>query len=248
MRIKYIVCSGPNESTDFLKLLDLCEQYPLAEIAIQVSQKKTNMYSPRYDWIMGFARYCSMMQIRPNIALHVNTSWAEKFCQGTMPDELRDLMDLNMGNFVQRVQLNIHVGKSIIPEPDIVAEMINRFPKQRFILPYNLHNSLLVHVLYRKGVVFDCLYDESFGQGIVPEERSIPLYADVLQGYAGGLTHYNVCVELDKIKDAVKRFGKDVDVFIDAHKGLEDDHKNFSLEKCRMYLENAMSWLQEQEG
>lgn len=117
--------------------------------------------------------------------------------------------------------------------------MINLLPEHTFILSYNDANAEIIRKLYQSGVRFDCLYDNSFGEGILPSHRPTPVFGNVFQGYAGGLTPENVEQELDKISRSVH---SGLFFFIDAEGGLKGKDGHLSLEKCRTFLKNANHW------
>lgn len=245
MELKFITCSGTNETTSVPELLQLLNEFPRAEIGVQVSNKKATFGTPRYDWIHSLWKQVRHRKRVINAALHVNLQWVEDFGQGIVAPELNEFLLLTYDDgtpFFQRVQLNFKVGREKTPDVDKLEKNICLYPRQRFILSYNQSNKALIRQLYLRGIKFDCLYDESFGTGIVPEKRVGPAYLDLLQGYAGGITPENVQEELDKIAKANEKFWGIKGVYIDAHKGLEDEQTHFDLGKCRAYLNNAESW------
>ena len=74
------------------------------------------------------------------------------------------------------------------------------------------------------------LYDSSFGEGITPTQRAAPVFADVYQGYAGGLSPDNVMDELNKIGALVPP-GK-----------FKGEDRHLSLAKCNIFLQQASKW------
>lgn len=252
MEVKFITCSGANETTDIPKLLDLLDEFPRAEVGIQVSEKKALEGMPRFDWIHTLYG-CSLSRRLPiNAALHINLQWVEDFGQGKVAPELENLLSLADENgypFISRAQLNLKIGREKAPDPDKLFEAMRRFRDVRFILSYNNTNARLIRDLYRRGAVFDLLYDDSFGRGILPVFRKAPVFADVVQGYAGGITPANVTEELDKVADAYDGGGSYESVWIDAQKGLEDENTmHFDLGKCREYLRKAEDWCLSNSG
>ena len=247
MKLKFITCSGCNETTSIPELLNLLSEFPRAEIGVQVSNKKASYGSSRYDWICSLWCLVLHRRVTINAALHVNLQWVEDFGQGIVAPELEEFLffDNNDGTpFFQRVQLNFKIGREKTPDIDKLEQAIRRFPRHRFILSYNQSNKRLIQELYVRNVKFDCLFDESFGAGIVPATRDEPAFIDVLQGYAGGITPDNVVQELCKIAQTNKQGYCLQDVYIDAHKGLEDEFTHFDINKCRAYLTNAENWYQ----
>lgn len=245
MDLKFITCSGTNETTPIPELLQLLSEFPRAEIGVQVSNKKGAFGTPRYYWIYALQKECAKRNMVINAALHVNLQWVEKFGQAVIAPELDEFLKMNNLKglpFFKRVQLNFKIGREKAPDEDKLFVAIRHYSRQRFILSYNESNRHLVHEMYVRAADFDCLYDESFGAGIIPKERKAPAYIDVLQGYAGGITPDNVAKELDKIIVTDESGYCSKGFYIDAHRGLEDENTHFDLNKCRAYLTNAEEW------
>lgn len=242
MRLKTITVSGPNEFTDIEELVKLAVRYRRAEIGVQVSGKKASFASARYWWLMSLYLYCVKEKKIVPLALHINSDWVEEFCQGDVAQELINL--LNFANidgtpFVGRVQLNFKIGREKTPDMEKLITAMKRFPKQRFILSYNAENAAFIKEIYNAGILFDLLYDNSHGEGVIPESYDKPVFPDVVQGYAGGLGADNVEEQLWKISKAVP-VGRDFS--IDAESRLKGEDGHISLEKAEEYLKKASQW------
>ena len=245
MELKFITCSGPNETTSIPELLCMLDDFPRAEIGIQVSDRKGVKGTPRYEWIHALHQEVLRRDVRINAALHVNLRWVENLCQGIIAPELNEFLGLSYKDgkpFFQRVQLNFKIGREKDPDIDKLEAVIRHFRTHRFILSYNESNRRLILEMYVRAVNFDCLFDESFGAGIVPESRKEPAFIDIMQGYAGGITPDNVECELGKIVAADKSNYCTGGIYIDAHKGLEDEATHFDINKGRAYITNAENW------
>ena len=244
MRLTVITVSGANEFTDIKALLRICEKYPLAEIGVQVSGDKAAFGMARYWWIWALCFYATPMT---QIALHLNKDWVEDFCAGKVPKELKTFLEFRHQNglpVISRVQLNFKVGREKTPDVARLADMIRFYDSQRFILSYNDSNKEIIDQLYQvEDIEFDCLYDESFGNGIVPDKRKSPAFPNMIQGYAGGLSPQNVLQTLNQIKQVLPA---NAEFYIDAQKGLEDENEHFSLEKCHAFLRKASKWVEKQ--
>lgn len=240
MKLKTITCSGANEHTDIERLIELMQMYPEMELGIQVSGKKASLGSPRYFWLMRLYRMLREQRtISAGIALHLNQDWVESFCVGTVPPVLVDWLQMKIGDkpFISRVQLNFKIGREARPVADVLVATIKRYPRQRFILSYNEDNAEFINKLHDNYQFnFDCLFDNSFGEGIAPTEWLAPVFNDVFQGYAGGLSADNVKDQLNIIALQVPT---DREIFIDAEGQLKGDDKHFSISKCRQFIENA---------
>lgn len=245
MNLSLVTCSGANEHTDIEGLVSLLEE-TFFELGIQVSGEKASHDSDRYWWIKELYYRLKDEDILSRFALHLNRDWVERFCFGELAPELKEFLamrDCYGFPFFGRVQLNFKIGRDKIPGDDVLlnnlTRMINLFPEHTFILSYNDANAEFIRQLYWTGIRFDCLYDNSFGEGILPSSRPAPVFGNVFQGYAGGLTPENVEQELDKISRSVH---SGLFFFIDAEGGLKGNDGHLSLEKCRTFLKNAYHW------
>jgi len=247
MILQYVTVSGPNEFTDIKGLAELMTEFKLGEIGIQVSDKQSPAGGARIEWIHELVSYLRASNTPMNAALHVNLGWVEALCHGRVDDTLKELLELTdmyRQPFFKRVQLNFKIGRDNVQEDEanVMLPLIQHILKRHFILSHNESNRCLIAKLYLQDLKFDCLFDASFGQGVLPEERPWPAFNDLLQGYAGGLTPDNVSSELDKIAKAATIGSHVGRVYIDAQKGLEDENGHLSLDKAHDYLENATAW------
>ena len=237
MRLKYITISGANEHTNIEDLAVLLFMHPVAEAGIQVSGEKCSCGSPRFEWILKLYRFLNKNKMRINVALHLNKDWVEKFCAGEVVPELKELLQLRYYNgdkFIKRVQLNFKIGREKAPNFEVLHKMILQYCDHRFILSYNENNAELINRIYKAGVIFDNLFDSSFGKGIEPTNRESPVFKGILQGYAGGLGPDNIAEELRKLKII------DGNIYVDAQKKLEDENEHLDLEKAKMFILNAL--------
>jgi len=242
MRLVTITCSGANEHTEISALISMIQQFRKAELGIQVSNLKGAYGTARYWWFRALHLYLIQNRISIPIALHINSSWVEDFCQGMVAPELDNFLFLfgaDKQPFVKRVQLNFKIGREKTPDLKVLYKTIARFPYQRFILSYNESNADFIQELYQTGLNFDLLYDNSFGEGILPNTYPAPRFDDVLQGYAGGLSPDNITMELNKISKVVPC---GCDFFIDAEGKLKGEDRHFSLKRCCRFLELASKW------
>lgn len=242
MNLKFITCSGANEFTNIDALFALYHDFPCIEFGIQVSGKKCNYESARFAWLQNLQKQIIMKNVRLPLALHLNQDWVEHFCNGEIVPELQDLLswvDKKGEPLFQRVQLNFKIGREKSPNIVSLEKTMADFPNLRFILSYNDANAKLITDIYRrKKVVFDCLFDESFGEGVLPKKRRVPVFENVVQGYAGGLSPENVAQELHKIMHILP---SSASFFIDAEGKLKGDDGHFSYLKAHDFVVNAIS-------
>lgn len=244
MRLNRIVLSGANEYTDAEALISLCGKLSFVEIGIQVSGDKAFFGSARYWWIHTLVHYSSP---KIPLALHLNKNWVEDFCTGKLPPELETFLKFRHHNgkpVFERIQLNFKIGREKTPDMDTLLATMRRYqPGHKFILSYNDSNKEFIRQIYKSGFAIDALlHDSSFGEGISPAQRAAPVFADVYQGYAGGLSPDNVTDELDKINAVVPR-GKCF--FIDAEGKLKGEDGHLSLAKCEKFVSKASFWAYE---
>ena len=247
MHLRYITCSGTNESTDIKGLINLMKKYQyFAEIGVQVSDKQSPKGGERLEWIHDLVHELKAADRTINAALHVNQGWVEQMCRGIVVPELEELIGLKSVDgqpFFKRIQLNFKLGRDdVSPNCADTLVTLQRHLNRQFILSFNESNERLVRELYLKGLRFDCLYDSSFGKGILPDFRKKPAFTHIVQGYAGGIDPQNVTSELDKIARAIKNSPSCGVFYIDAEKGLQGNDGHLSLEKCETYLMQARQW------
>ena len=245
MRLSTIVLSGANEHTDAQAIISLCKNCSyLAELGIQVSGEKAYYSSGRYWWLQLL---CHLATPDINIALHLNKDWVEDFCAGKIPPELETFLALSHPDGspkIKRIQLNFKIGREKKPDLYTLLSTMKRYARHDFILSYNDSNQGFIRQIRESGFKIGALlYDSSFGEGIAPSKRPAPVFNDVYQGYAGGLSLDNVVAELEKI-DTVVPPGKSF--FIDAEGKLKGEDGHLSLEKCKIFLTRAYAWAWQQ--
>lgn len=245
MRLSTIVLSGANEHTDAQAIISLCKNCSyLAELGIQVSGEKAYYSSGRYWWLQLL---CHLATPDINIALHLNKDWVEDFCAGKIPPELETFLALSHPDGspkIKRIQLNFKIGREKKPGLYTLLSTMKRYARHDFILSYNDSNQDFIRQIRKSGFKIGALlYDSSFGEGIAPSKRPAPVFNDVYQGYAGGLSPDNVVAELEKI-DTVVPPGKSF--FIDAEGKLKGEDGHLSLEKCKIFLTRAYAWAWQQ--
>ncbi len=243
MKLKYITCAGVNEHTDIEDLFKLYAEFPIVEFGIQVSGRKCNYATPRWAWLKQLYAEVLNRKVALPLALHLNQDWVLGFCNGQVPAPLQELLSWNnhlQKPMFQRVQLNFKIGRDPKPDFMMLENMIKQHGRQRFIFSYNDANALFINNFHaRNGAIFDCVYDDSFGEGILPKFRKSPAFGDVLQGYAGGLSPENVAEELNKIAKVLPEKSQ---FYLDAEGRLKGEDGHISAEKCKAFINNALQW------
>ena len=243
MKLKYITCSGANEHTNIDELLALAKEYPMMEIGIQVSDKKITDNPARFDWIIALQEKVAAQKLAPNIALHVNGNWVQQFANRAMIPELEYFLSLGNGSngrLISRLQINFLIGNDYRINFGRFCQAMTDNARLPIVLPYNDQNAAFVHCLHNKSIKFDCLFDSSHGEGVLPQQQQPPVVRNCLQGYSGGLSADNVAEQLQKLSLVVKPKRS---IYIDAEGKLKGSNGHLDLQKCEAYIKNALSAL-----
>lgn len=243
MKLKYITCSGANEHTNIDELLALAKEYPMMEIGIQVSDKKITDNPARFDWIIALQEKVAAQKLAPNIALHVNGNWVQQFANRAMIPELEYFLSLGNGSngrLISRLQINFLIGNDYRINFGRFCQAMTDNARLPIVLPYNDQNAAFVHCLHNKSIKFDCLFDSSHGEGVLPQQQQPPVFRNGLQGYSGGLSADNVAEQLQKLSLVVKPKRS---IYIDAEGKLKGSNGHLDLQKCEAYIKNALSAL-----
>lgn len=229
MKLKGITLSGVNEQTNPYCLSVLKDKR--IELGIQVSQKKGASGTLRYQWldkVHEVYRYSPL-----SFALHINSTWVEDICHGNIPLTVQEFLAWRCGfePFFQRIQLNFKVGREEHFDTKVLIETMKSpvFRKVRFILPWNDANAKVLQEVHEAGLSFDCLYDNSHGEGVTASSYKAPAFDGVFQGYSGGLSPENVVGELQKIATVVP---ENTAIWIDAEGKLKGPDGYVTLERC----------------
>ena len=238
MFLKTIVCSGINEKNDINDAIEFLKKYKSAEFGVQGSPRKAGYQTPRFEWLKELLGKLNEQKIENKVALHLNEGFAVSFCDGKVPDEISDL--LFVGSTVGRLQLNFKIGRETfasrsIPDIKTLQKAMKTVAPHPIILSASQPNLSFIHKAHHQGMKFDVLFDDSFGEGLLPDMRKPPLFNDVFQGYAGGLSPENVAEELRKIGEVAQG-----NIFIDAEGKLKQDG-SFSFAKADRFVQNALA-------
>ena len=234
--LKTIVCSGINEKDDINDSVEFLKKYKNVELGVQCSPRKASYHTPRFEWLKELLSKLSEQDIENRIALHLNEGFVVSFCDGKVPDEVSEL--LNIGQTVGRLQLNFKIGREVfasgnVPDIKTLGQTMKTIGAHPIILSASQPNLPFIQKAYHRGMKFDVLFDDSFGEGVVPDVRKAPVFEDVFQGYAGGLSPENVAKELAKISKVVKGA-----FFIDAEGKLKQAG-HFSFDRAEKFVQNA---------
>lgn len=249
MNLRYITCSDPREDTPIEDILHLSQTAPNVEIAVQAHPSKMSFDMPRRKWFECLLKESLSMPTAPNLAVHLNLDWCDKFCQGILAPDLLDLFFLLREDgtpAIHRWQINIHGSKTKLFKPDNIARILNNYSGREFIFQYGASEYHRMQRLDNRMKRFDVetnfsiLYDTSGGAGKLTKNWRAPLFEDHSQGYAGGLSPENVSENLDKI---AKVAGDRTDIWIDAEGKLKTPGtKTFDIKRAEQYINAALKW------
>ena len=265
MQLRYITCSDPREFNDIHDIVDLAKLSSRVEIAVQAHPSKMSHGMPRNEWFRELLDYVITDKININLAVHVNNEWCKHICStGEIPTELSDIFDLCYDDdknrpVVKRWQLNMSENAAKGIKYGKLKRLFNSNSNKEFIVGQNMNTRLAAGKLHDMGARFSLLYDTSGGRGLSPAIWTVPLYPNVAQGYAGGLSPENVCENLTRIARVavlpnvrydekhkpVYSLQERRDIWIDAEGKLKTDDK-FDIARAKKYILNAESWLKRQ--
>ncbi len=239
MFLKTIVCSGINEKNDIDEAVRFLKNYPCVEFGVQCSPKKAAYQTPRFEWLQELTAKLNEQKIKNRIALHLNEGFVVSFCEEKIPSEIDEL--LKNGDAIGRLQLNFKIGREtfngkVAPDFEKLQNAVYSVSSHSIILSASQTNLPFIQMAHHRGMKFDVLFDDSFGEGILPDAQKPPLFEDAFQGYAGGLSPENITQELDKIGKVAKST-----VFIDAEGKLKENG-SFSFQRASMFVQNALNW------
>lgn len=223
MVITHITLTGAGEGTPVEKMVELSQQYPLAEWGLLYSPKRagTEPRYPSYRWLVTTADRLHEAGCR--IALHLCGTAVNEFLRldATPARTLAESFD--------RVQINL--------------------PKERQFSALSLHHSIREFVkpvitqeneqntLFNQAITapnHSILFDASGGQGIAT--TTWPEYwSHKACGYAGGLSPDNIPKELPRINASAGTSP----FWIDCEGRIRDENDQLSIDRCREMLRVA---------
>lgn len=242
MILEKITCSDMREHNVMDDIITFGKMYPMAEFAIQAHPPKFYTYQKRYKWFNTLAIACKVNNI--NLAMHVNGRWRNEMSNGTIPPEIKDLIDLRRDNgkpLIGRVQININGGpQEYTFNANRVADIIRAYSDIEFVFQYTPAQQERITALDKTGANFSLLYDASGGRGIIPDQYQGPVMQNHKMGYSGGISPENVEQILEKINMVLPR---DYITWIDAEGKLKDPYTNqFDVARAVEYVRRANNW------
>jgi|GEM_PF-5298683 len=266
MRVFLISFSGANELIPKKDILDFLREHPLAEIGFVVS-KDTDDDGFRY--IMS-VQSLIQQHYKPGaigtIGLHVNGigtdgkgGWPYRVLSCDIPKPLEQMMKFS------NTSLQVNCSNYIDVIPPKAVDRFMQCPGTcmyisncRTRIPYNSKTKTLVERIVDCGAKNpevkrkcgllrpDIIFDESFGEGVLPTKYEPPKFKNLRHIYAGGLSPQNIYDELSKIAEAQTDLGAVVG--IDMERGVRaDDGSTLDLHKAAEVYKYVMKWLEDNE-
>lgn len=215
-----VTITGPDNGTDFNKLIQISELYPFAEWGILASASQEG--NPRFPSRTWFKTIKSEAKLQ--LSLHLCGRWVRDLLLGniTFPTEIIEPF--------QRVQLNFHAERTPC-EPKQFAKALQSLGPRQFIFQIDgAHGNTHLYAAQREIPELSLvpLFDISGGAGILPESWPQPQPEFSYHGYAGGLGPNNLREQIPLILQAAGNNR----IWIDMEtKVRSDDDKVFMLDK-----------------
>ncbi len=238
-RISFI---GVDERTNLDAILKMKNganhlRFPL-EFGVLFSKTKQDSCNNRYPSTETVIRIGKKLHGKVKTSLHLCGSSVQEFLN--LNSEYKEIIE-----HYDRIQLNFR-----IKNPDNDGELFDMAEKiinaaewagKPLIIQYNENKKRLVEFMLHEEDISDIihiLFDASGGYG-VELDKPIPVFDDVLCGYAGGIGPDTVQNILSKIYDANY---VDSIFYIDMESKIRTESDWFDLEKCEKVVENVSAW------
>lgn len=242
--IDRVTMTGPDESVDPSKMVEVSNKYPFVEWAILVSGKyTTGQPIPRFpglEWIKAMFAAYEKAAVQPKFSMHICGSWVRDLLANNFVLPIADILPK-----FDRIQINTHAQKTEINIPEFIRNLhdleagMKPDGDKQFIIQWEWVNGehlLKAARLYLFSAV--PLYDCSHGAGILPvrwpirlrsENPQFPMYC----GYAGGIGPDNIRVVLPTLADMIRRYGGNYcPIWIDMETKIRSDNdQKFDLDK-----------------
>ena len=261
MKLRYITCSDPREHNSIESMVELAKM-PNVEIAVQCHPSKMSAGMPRKVWFDKLLRV-ARNEAHMNLAIHINKEWADSICvHGKIPDIISQWINLKTSTgrpVIKRIQLNMPQTTAKNIDVNGMVMMLHYFHNREFIFQYKDSNVGAISNLHRvvsafnksvrenQQLNFSLLFDESGGQGRVPEKLYEPVYKEHPMGYSGGISPDNVVYTLEKINSLVPTGYKtwvDAEYHLTSPLCLPDGTSRnlFDIDKAKRYVRYANEW------
>jgi len=268
MIIVSVSFSGANELTQREDILDFLRKNPKAEIGFGVSEGRGGKINDeRFNHIMGVQRLVRRHYEAGKIGtigLHVwgvgtdgKDGWPYRVLACKIPENLEKMigfpntsLQINFSNY----DIPVKMADKFLQCPGTCQNLHNC----RIRMQYNIQSKAFIERIVESGqrdtelmtkcglVKPDIIFDESHGNGILPEKYSPPVFRNLRHIYAGGLGPGNIYGELTKISEAQKDFNSVIGV--DMEGGVRtDDGKTLDLNKADIVYGKVMQWVKDNQ-
>jgi hypothetical protein len=218
------------------QLLRIAELYPFVEWGILLSSSSEGR--PRFPPLRWIEDFLSVHRGHGwSISGHLCGAWVRNLCAGgTLFEQERP----SIARRFDRMQLNFHASRHDVRPHDLVRGLQHYSPALGYIFQFDDVNNGLLEYAAAAGVKTAPLFDISGGAGILPDAWPKPI--GEYNGYAGGLSPYNLREQLERIAEAAG----DARVWIDVETHVRTDVRGvetFDVDKVERFLEIAAPWV-----
>lgn len=227
-----VTITGPDDGTDFNRLIEISEAHPFVEWGILASaSQEGNPRFPSRKWFKTIKPEAKL-----NLSLHLCGRWVRDLLLGdiTFPTEILEPF--------QRVQLNFHAENTPCA-PDRFAKALQNLGPRQFIFQIDgAHGNTHLYAAQRANPELSLvpLFDISGGAGILPEFWPQPQPEFSYHGYAGGLGPDNLLTQIPLILQAAGNSR----IWIDMETKVRSaDDKVFVLDKVTNCLEQSSRFI-----
>ena len=241
MKIDRVTMTGADESISQPDLAWITSRYPIVEWGILVSKSRTGVFCPRFpslEWIRKLIKMNAYVENRMNLALHVCGSWVRDFLVGG------DRLIGDLGEILPafaRIQLNFHAEDHQVDLSAFVKNLRMLTVEHDVILQMDGVNESFFNLVRSATPRVVPLFDRSGGAGQVPEDWPFP-FADIYNGYAGGLGPDTIEQELERIAEKVGN----KTIWIDMEGRIRSERdRQFDMIKVARCLELAKPYFHE---
>lgn len=231
MKLKIVTVTGADTRTHIGDMIALSADYPNLEWGILLSKSSEGSRRfPTHRWMQ------SLLMQAPDIpcAGHLCGRYVQDLFAGefTFGIERSNIVPL-----FRRFQVNFH-GLEYGSNDALIDAMrkVNGLDQNRLVPVWISQMDGVNDFRFREalavGLDVSPLFDQSHGEGVLPESWPVPLG---FSGYAGGLGPDNLADELKRIEDVVG----DHYIWIDAETKLRNDSDQFDIDYVFQFLKVA---------
>lgn len=231
MDLTHCTLTGFDDATLLDDVIRLSNAYPIAEWGFLYSANRKGTPG-RYPSLSSLHYAFENLDSNVRVALHICGRAVPDLLNGSSLEvaELVEMVEERSG----RIQLNFNQTREPLNLLK-VKEFLDAHPSLKVITQHNLSNQVVWEAV-RGHENHAVLFDSSGGRGILSDDWQPPL-PGVSCGYAGGLGHENLGVELPRIATAAAGHPFWIDMEGSLRVTDEDGVDWFDADRCERCLE-----------